>query len=102
MISTEIKEKYGAEYLLRQMSEECNEAAQAALKLIRAWKKETPVSEEECRQKLVEELADVELMICWVRDHVLTMEESMQINRTMDDKAVRAYRRMILGEADAQ
>lgn len=102
MISEEITKKYGREYLLRQLSEECGELVQASLKLIRVWNKETPASEEECRQKLVEELADVELMICWVRDHVLTMEESMQINRTMDDKAVRAYRRMILGEADAQ
>lgn len=51
------------EELLAQLSEECSEAAQAALKLRRAGGGEnpTPVSEEEAFSNLVEELADIYL-----------------------------------------
>ena len=102
MISEEITKKYGREYLLRQLSEECGELVQSSLKLIRVWKKETPVTEEKAREKLVEEMADVLLMLRYVRDEVLTSAESLKITDIMNDKAVRMYRRMILGEADAQ
>ena len=101
MISEQIMKKYGREYMLRQLSEECGELVQASQKLIRAWRKETPVSEKEARQKLVEEIADVLLMCMYVRDEVLTSAESRAITDTMNDKAVHMYRRMILGEADA-
>lgn len=49
------------EELLAQLTEECSEAAQAALKLRRAGSGEnpTPVSEEDAFHKLIEELADV-------------------------------------------
>lgn len=102
MISEEIAKKYGREYMLRQLSEECGELVQASLKLIRVWNKETPVTEEKAREKLVEEMADVLLMLRYVRDEVLTSAESRKITDIMNDKAVRMYRRMILGEADAQ
>jgi NTP pyrophosphatase (non-canonical NTP hydrolase) len=102
MISEEITKKYGREYLLRQLGEECGELVQASLKLIRVWNKETPVTEEKAREKLVEEMADVLLMLRYVRDDVLTSAESRKITDIMNDKAVRMYRRMILGEADAQ
>jgi NTP pyrophosphatase (non-canonical NTP hydrolase) len=102
MISEEITKKYGRAYLLRQLSEECGELVQASLKLIRVWNKETPVTEEKGREKLVEEMADVLLMLRYVRDEVLTSTESRKITDIMNDKAVRMYRRMILGEADAQ
>ena len=102
MISEEITKKYGREYLLRQLSEECGELVQSSLKLIRVWKKETPVTEEKAREKLVEEMADVLLMLRYVRDEVLTSAESLKITDIMNDKAVRMYRRMILGEADTQ
>ena len=102
MISEEIAKKYGSEYLLRQLSEECGELLQSSLKLIRVWKKETPVTEEKAREKLVEEMADVLLMLRYVRDEVLINAETRKINDIINDKAVRMYRRMILGEADAQ
>ena len=52
----------GEEYMLRQMAEECCELSQAALKMVRAYNNETPVSVSKARQKLVEELADVKIM----------------------------------------
>lgn len=46
--------------ILLQLSEECNEVAQVALKIVRICQKEnpTPVTLMEARQKLHEELAD--------------------------------------------
>lgn len=52
----------GEEYMLRQLAEECCELSQAALKLIRAYNSETPVSVDKARQKLIEELADTKIM----------------------------------------
>ena len=49
---------YGREYLLRQLAEENIEAALAALKLIRAQHRETPVSEGKAMDDLIEEMAD--------------------------------------------
>lgn len=43
----EILDKYGEEYILRQLAEECNELAQAALKYIRAKRGETPMRVDE-------------------------------------------------------
>ena len=47
--------------LLAQLAEECSELAQAALKLRRAMDKTnpTPISREDARAKLIEEIADV-------------------------------------------
>ena len=50
----EIVKKYGEEYMLRQLAEECNELSQAALKLIRARRKETPMREDEARERSFE------------------------------------------------
>lgn len=62
--------KYVSEHLtqravLEGLAEECCELAQAALKLIRATDGEnpTPVSEEECAEKLHEEAGDVLILL---------------------------------------
>lgn len=102
MISEAIAKKYGREYLLRQLAEEAGELTQAALKLVRVWNMETPVTEAQARDKLVEEMSDVLLMLRYVRDEVLTSAESMRVTDTMYDKSVRMYKRMILGEANAK
>lgn len=56
-------EKHGADYLYRQLAEECSELAQAALKLIRAHNGETPKSVDDANVDFIEELADVKLML---------------------------------------
>lgn len=48
---------------LIQLAEEAAELSQAALKLVRAKHKETPVSEAEARRNLIEEIADVNVCI---------------------------------------
>ena len=52
--------KYGKEYILRQMAEECSELAQAALKYIRALRKETPMRTDEAIEHIVEEMRTVQ------------------------------------------
>lgn len=46
---------------LIQLAEELSEASQAALKMIRALRGDTPVSERDARDHLLEELADVKV-----------------------------------------
>ena len=58
-----IRKEYGDEYLYRQLAEECMELGRAALKLIRAKKRETPMPVQDAQQALIEEIADVRVML---------------------------------------
>lgn len=61
-----IKDKVPATELLALLAEECTELAHAALKLRRVRAPEdnpTPVTEEEARKKLIEEVADVQCVL---------------------------------------
>ena len=55
-----IRENLSQTAILIQLAEECNEVAQAALKIVRICQKEnpTPVTLFEAKQKLQEEIAD--------------------------------------------
>ena len=59
----EITDKLGKEEILCQLSEECSELIQACLKYRRTMKGLTPKTEEEVKENLFEELADVLLNI---------------------------------------
>ena len=61
----DIIDTIGLPAVLEQLAEECSELAQASLKYARLLRGEnpTPKTEEECREALVEEMADVQLMI---------------------------------------
>ena len=61
----DIIDSIGLPAMLEQLAEECSELAQASLKYARLLRGEnpTPKTEEECREALVEEVADVQLMI---------------------------------------
>jgi len=93
----EIIKKYGEEYMLRQLAEECNELSQAALKLIRARRKETPMREDEAREHLVEEIADVHVMAGAVFKHMLFREEQECVDALCEQKEYRMYARMLDG-----
>ena len=58
-----IRKEYGDEYLYRQLAEECTELGHAALKLIRAEKRDTPMPVQDAQQALIEEIADVRVML---------------------------------------
>lgn len=51
------------DYLHRQLAEECAELAQAALKMIRVRNNETPADGDEVRNAMLEEFADVRIML---------------------------------------
>lgn len=58
-----VRKEYGDEYLYRQLAEECMELGHAALKLIRAQRGETPVPLDEAKTALIDEAADVRVML---------------------------------------
>lgn len=90
-----IHEAYGSEYLLRQLAEECGELVQAALHLVRAEKRETIVDEPKARLDLIEEMADVYLMMNCVRMILLCHDERMEIEKVIDQKSYRMVRRLL-------
>lgn len=79
------------EYRLRILAEECTELAQAALKLIRANERDTPVSEIDARMNMIEECADV--YVC-VRSLALSEFQLDWIKKTADIKLARWEQRL--------
>ena len=69
----DIVEKIGLPATLEQLAEECVELAQAALKYARMLRGEnpTPKSEEQLRNSLMEELADVEVCSTILPDSIM-------------------------------
>ena len=96
----EIIEKYGEAYMLRQLAEECAELAQAALKLIRAYRMETPMRVDEARERLIEEIADVQVMSDAIYAHMMNDEEQSCVMNLQEIKEQRMYLRMLDGEMD--
>ena len=92
--------KYGKEYMLRQLAEECSELSQAALKYIRAARKETPMRIDEAIEHLTEEIADVRLMIDAVSATVITWRDCDAVIEIKEQKRDRRKKRMIDGDMD--
>lgn len=86
--------KYGEEYILRQLAEECAELNQAALKMIRAQRCETPMLPLEARDHFIEELADVYVMLKAAR-RLLSPGEEMKLLSHRRSKERRMYERML-------
>lgn len=92
--------KYGKEYMLRQLAEECSELSQAALKYIRAARKETPMRIDEAIEHLTEEIADVRLMIDAVSATVLSERDVDDVQAIKEQKLDRWKTRMVYGNMD--
>ena len=91
-----IRLRYGDEYLYRQLAEECMELGHAALKLIRARRSETPVLLDKAQRVLIDEAADVRVMLNALND-MLDADEHARLVK----QAVAKDRRMVarlLGE----
>ena len=73
-----IRKEYGDEYLYRQLAEECMELGHAALKLIRAQRGETPVPLQEAQEALLEEAADMRVMLNVLND-MLDADERVRL-----------------------
>lgn len=96
----EIIEKYGEEYMLRQLAEECTELAQAALKLIRAKRRETPMRESEAWERFMEEVADVSVMVNALDGTMFSEEELKCLVDMQEYKENRMYERMLDNEME--
>ena len=59
----QIVEQYGEEYIFRQLAEESSELCQASLKMVRSMRGETPVRMTEAYEHVLEEVADLEVML---------------------------------------
>lgn len=97
----QICEKYGCEYLVMQLAEECAELIHAALKLIRVRQGTTPVGREVALENYMEECGDVILMLGCASEAILSEEEMKQIDAIIDYKTERMKRRL-LQENDKQ
>ena len=91
-----IRKEYGDEYLYRQLAEECMELGHAALKLIRAQRGETPVPLDEAKTALIDEAADVRVMLNVLND-MLDADERVWLTVQIATKNQRMVARL-LGE----
>jgi len=91
----QIVEQYGEEYILRQLAEESAELCQAALKLVRVMREETPMRWQEGQAHLLEEIADVKIMIDMMEGSVITTEARLQIEHIYAQKEKRMKTRML-------
>lgn len=98
LMSKRIAEQYGDEYIFRQLAEEASELCQASLKMVRAMRGETPVTITEARNRVLEESADVEVMLRVLKNGILTSEENAKIVSIFNRKRDRMIDRMIDGE----
>ena len=91
-----VRKRYGDEYLYRQLAEECMELGHAALKLIRAEKRETPMPVQDAQQALIEEIADVRVML-FVLEKILDTDGRVRLIERTAAKDKRMAARL-LGE----
>lgn len=91
------------EYCHRQLAEECAELAQAALKMVRVIKHETPKAPEDALDAFIEEMADVEVMQTIAMHKILTPADRALLCVRINEKTQRFYDRLSKGgKADAQ
>ena len=96
----EVLKKYGAEYLVIKLSEECSELAQACAKLLSVWKDATSMREEEAVEHIMEEMADVRNHMCGLEVALLDEYEIESIAEIQKRKLKRMKTRLIDGDMD--
>lgn len=85
----------GRDYMYRQLAEECAELTQAALKLVRAYNKETPMGVDEATNGLLEEIADVRIMLDIIETACISSMEVDKITEIYHEKLNRFRSRVI-------
>ena len=96
----EIADKLGTEEILCQLSEECSELIQACLKYRRTMKGLTPKTEDEIRENLFEELADVLLNIQQVMYLFFDEKVEESIKSIQSYKTNRWWRRTFISQEE--
>ena len=92
--------KYGAEYMVIKLAEECSELAQACAKLLTVWKGATSMREEEAVEHIMEEMADVRNHMCGLEVALLDEYEIQSIAEIQKRKLERMKTRLIDGDMD--
>ena len=96
----EVLKKYGYEYLLIKLAEECSELAQACMKLLGVWKKASSMREEEAVEHIMEEMADVRNHMCGLEFALLDENDIQGIEEIQRRKMARMKTRLIDGDMD--
>ena len=99
-IFAEVLMKYGPDYLVIKLAEECSELAQACAKLLTVWKGATSMRKEEAVEHIMEEMADVRNHMCGVEVALLGDEEIKGIEEIQRRKMARMKTRLIDGDMD--
>lgn len=85
----------GTDGLLITLAEECAELSQACCKLWRSYNGQTPVDIDKCMAALIEETADVALMIDMVADCLFTGEQLFKHWEVYSQKYDRMKQRLL-------
>ena len=93
-----IVDQYGQEYVLRQLAEESAELCQAALKVVRVMHGETPVTLVEAQDRMLEEIADVEIMIDMLKSAALNDRGVERVREITVREQARMIERMLENE----
>lgn len=98
-----IVEKIGVPALLEQTAEEACELAQACLKMARKLRDEnpTPVSVEDIRLNLQEEIGDIELCLSLIETET-NITDDVNIGRLITKKLNRWYERLDVNIGDLE
>lgn len=96
----EVQKKYGAEYLVIKLAEECSELAQACAKLLAVWKGATSMRYDEAMEHIMEEMADVRNHMCGLEVALLDENEIQGIEEIQRRKMARMKTRLIDGDMD--
>lgn len=96
----EVLKKYGAEYLVIKLAEECSELAQACAKLLSVWRFATSMRYDEVMEHIMEEMADVRNQMCGLEVALLDEYEIESIAEIQKRKLERMKKRMIDGDMD--
>lgn len=95
-----VLEKYGAEYLVIKLAEECGELAQACAKLLAVWRHATSMREDEALEHIMEEMADVRNHMCGLEVALLDEYDIQSIAEIQKRKLERMKKRLIDGDMD--
>ena len=96
----EVLKKYGAEYLVIKLAEECSELSQACAKLLTVWKGATSMRRDEALEHIMEEMADVRNHMRGLEVALLDENDIQGIEEIQRRKMARMKTRLIDGDMD--
>ena len=96
----EVIERFGRDYLLIKLAEECSELAQACMKMLGVWMDATSMREDEAVEHIMEEMADVRNHMRGLEVALLSDEDIKGIEEIQRRKMARMKTRLIDGDMD--